>query len=163
MSHDRAAGKRGARAGRLSCSACEADGQWAARHPQNVIRAQQAIAGNADLRAQYEADPELFLQRFGVAPEEFAAAEGAVRPVSVRPSPIHGQGVFAGQRIQRGDTIARMLRQERDDVSSVASKVNHAEAPNALPVVEGGEMVLKAVEDITPGREVVSRYPFPGK
>ena len=154
---DRPAGKR---AQRLGCSACEADGQWTSRHPQALERAQLAIEGNADLRLQYEADPALFLQRFGVAPAQLV---GALRPVAVGPSSIHGQGVFAGQGVRRGEPIATMLRPGGDDVSRVASKVNHGDAPNALPVVEGDQMVLKAVEDITPGREVVSSYPFPGK
>ena len=136
------------------------------RHQLNMARVEFAISGNEDQRLQYEADPALFMQRMGVAPAApgAGAQEGAMSKVDIRSSPIHGQGVFSDRGVRKGEAIAKLLNKDGDDVSKVASKVNHSGEPNALPVVEaGGDIVLRAVRDVPPGNEVVSSYSYPGK
>jgi len=136
---------------------------------QANFRAQQTIAGNSELGEQFQADPQGYLQRFGVHPAAPTPAtpsgtmEGHVHDVHIKESALHGQGVFASQPVKAGDTICKVLNGSRDDVSPVASKVNESGQPNALPVVEGDHMVLRAVRDVPPGQEVLSKYDFPGK
>ncbi|MCC6994137.1 MAG: SET domain-containing protein-lysine N-methyltransferase [Deltaproteobacteria bacterium] len=129
------------------------------------FRARATIAQSPNYRAEFAADPELCMQRFGVARAEYSPAlptpEGGATPIHVAGSDVHGQGVFASQGVRAGQTIVKMLNPTRDDVSDAASKVNSSQTPNALPVSEGGGLVLKATQDIPAGREVLSRYNFP--
>jgi hypothetical protein len=145
------------------------------RHLLGLERARLAIAGNDDYRLQFEADPTSFMQRFRATgpvsssrptPALIPAAvgstpSGAHSDVKVGTSPIHGQGLFSGRGVRSGEVVGRVMNDKGDDVSPMASKVNNSDRPNAMPVMQGGEMVLKAVSDVPAGQEVLSNYPFP--
>jgi hypothetical protein len=133
----------------------------------NLKRAQFALQ-NSPEQELYQADPAAYLQRFGLRPcsepgHVHSADCGSAGPAQVKPSSIHGDGLFANRTIAKGDAITPLLNHQRSDVSALASKVNQSENANSVPQVEGGTMVLRAARDMKPGEEILAQYDYPGK
>lgn len=143
-----------------------------------LAQARNAVTSPAH-RAQFEADPVAFVQRFGLGhfarggdearalvgldarsadPSGESAAHSAL---VLSPSPIHGDGVFAGAPISAGTVVSRLVVGE--DVSYTASKVNQSENVNVAPTGPATSQVLTATQDLGPGEEVLADYPYPGK
>lgn len=76
--------------------------------------------------------------------------------VTLGPSPIHGTGVFATQDFWPEDPIgmARIdgLR------TQLGRYTNHSHEPNALMVLEDGQIYLKALAQIREGEEITTDY-----
>jgi hypothetical protein len=140
------------------------------RHVQQAQRLQQArraLVDNARNAASYEADPQGYLRRYGVqhgvTAEEAADPAGTAQAAAglvVGASPIHGKGVFSEKGITKGSVVCAVVA--GDTITDTAARVNAADVPNTAMEVEGGRLVLRATEDLAPGREVVANYPVDG-
>ena len=90
----------------------------------------------------------------------------------VRPSPIHGKGIFATRRIRRGERIGRYLSRRTEADGTYVLWVEHGDGwrkyegygrlrflnhrRNANAELDGLE--LHAVEAIEPGEEITIHY-----
>lgn len=103
-------------------------------------------------------------------------------PVEMKPSPVHGRGMFAKIRIKAGKVIETapliFIKRERDltDDSIVrrydlrlegensaimlgyGSIYNHSDYNNAIWYYQGDLLFVEAVRDINPGEEVFVNY-----
>jgi hypothetical protein len=145
----------------------------------SLERARHAVTGNDAYRAQFEADPLGFLNRFGLghAATNAAAARqllgGATRHADpggesradarlvIARSPIHGEGVFTSSPIAAGQIVSSLVT--GDSVSYTASKVNQSSKVNVEPRPGSGGPVLVTTEPVRAGTEIVADYPYPGK
>lgn len=141
-------------------------GEGPGRHvlqAQRQQQAQRALVDNAGNAASYEADPRGYLRRYGITQQEAvdpAGTAGAAAGLVVGASSIHGKGVFSGDGITKGSVVCAVVAGET--ITDTAARVNAADVPNTAMEMEGGRLVLRATEDLAPGREVVANYPLDG-
>ena len=87
---------------------------------------------------------------------EFDRQDISIPGVILKPSPIHGTGVFAAQRFLAGDVIgmARIdgLR------TQLGRYTNHCQIPNAQMVAKMGSIILKAITHISVDDEITTNY-----
>lgn len=77
--------------------------------------------------------------------------------LAVRPSRIHGVGLFARRGIEEGSALFRAIEAGR--LTRVAKYINHSSAPNStLMQSGGGEYVEVATAPIREGEEVTADY-----
>ncbi len=73
-----------------------------------------------------------------------------------RSSPIHGVGMFALRKINRGEGFLVVKNKKR---SNLARFVNHKDLPNLEVYIKGeGELWCKALIDIPKGEEITMDY-----
>lgn len=101
----------------------------------------------------------------GTTPLQAKAPEGAGEHLEVRPSPIHGKGLFAragfrpGEPIETGATARETGEGGRAwEVTPEARYTNHHDAPNAKLTTSGGKLLMSAGRSIRPGEEVTVDY-----
>ena len=76
----------------------------------------------------------------------------------VRPSPIHGNGVFAKAGIKKGDFINTHMN-PGTAITRFGKYLNHSKDPNAQSVKNNdGSYFTNAVKDINPGDEITLDY-----
>lgn len=85
--------------------------------------------------------------------------------VFLRPSLVHGTGLFVSRDIRRGEKIARaMIRMRGEDsldryeLTKAARYTNHSQEPTARLAKEGHEIYLAALQDISAGDEIFVDY-----
>jgi len=78
----------------------------------------------------------------------------------IKPSPIQGLGVFAGEQIPKGtDLGAAQTKQDKGySVTSLGKYHNHSLEPNCENVLTGNERHLISSKDIAPGEEITINY-----
>jgi hypothetical protein len=107
------------------------------------------------------------LRCIGITPEELTLISERLddqvpftsEPTCIRigASAIHGQGVFATQDFQRGESIVMARRGEKR--TPAGRYCNHAADPNAEMVMTlGGDVYLTALREIKSGEEILTDY-----
>ena len=88
-----------------------------------------------------------------------------MKKVKVGKSKIHGNGLFADERIKRGDVIqlVHTMRELEPGVMKTTPTLlgrnyNHSEDSNALNVVDGNNRYLVALKEIEAGGEITTDY-----
>lgn len=84
----------------------------------------------------------------------------------VRPSKIHGEGLFTTKKLNAGENVGLGLTQVsstgnlNDDYSQTphAKKVNHAKHPNIKLVRKGNKLFMVTSKPVQPGEELTSDY-----
>lgn len=77
-------------------------------------------------------------------------------PIEVKPSNIHGLGVFATKTIKKGAKIALA---RLDNSRTIAGRyTNHSDSPNSEPVIEDNKGFFFSLEEIKKGSEITVNY-----
>ena len=121
-----------------------------------------------DPHAEDREDYELFLAEINLDHKQvfmlmsnesdmIAQPECDAASICIRPSTIHGLGVFARRKFSKGDFVARARVGPMR--TPVGRYTNHALTPNArmLPTGDGG-IEVRAVSEISTGEEITSNY-----
>jgi len=76
----------------------------------------------------------------------------------VRPSPIHGNGVFSQNRVKKGDFINTHMT-PGTTITKFGKYLNHSDDPNAQSIKNSdGSYMSHAQKDIKPGDEITLDY-----
>jgi len=78
----------------------------------------------------------------------------------IKPSPIQGLGVFAGEQIPKGTDlgVAQIKHTEGYSVTPLGRYHNHSLEPNCENVLVGNERHLVSSKDVEPGEEITINY-----
>jgi len=77
----------------------------------------------------------------------------------VKPSPIHGDGLFAAEDIEAGRILMRSSVHRWGDWSGTFfSKINHASSANTVLLRRNCELLMVAMVDIWAGSEITANY-----
>ena len=88
--------------------------------------------------------------------------------ISIKPSNIDGNGLFAEEPISKGDIIGvshvrkKFMKDGEEYTAPIPSKLvgyyNHHDIPNVTEVDMGDHILMKAIRNISPNQEIVSNY-----
>ena len=78
----------------------------------------------------------------------------------IKPSPIHGLGVFAGEQIPQGTDlgIAQTEQNEGYSVTLLGEYHNHSLEPSCENISDGSARHLVSSKNIEPGEEITINY-----
>ena len=78
----------------------------------------------------------------------------------IKPSPIHGLGVFSGEHISKGtDLGVAQIKQGADyKVTPLGKYHNHSSEPSCINVSNGNERHLVTSRDLEPNEEITINY-----
>jgi len=81
-----------------------------------------------------------------------------VNNFEVRPSPIHGHGIFSQTNIPKGDFINTHMN-PGNDITKFGRYLNHSKVPNAKSIRNDNDSYFTHAEkDIKPGDEITLDY-----
>lgn len=72
--------------------------------------------------------------------------------LAIKDSPIHGKGMFATSRFNKGDYIASLITNQRWTAAGML--INHSRTPNSIQIGRGAT----ALRSIEPGEEITLNY-----
>jgi len=132
--------------------------------PEQIVDA-LTVDSYADLdRLLSKADLEYKVAQFGFTPElmhEISVDEDTLDPtpidgVDVRPSELHGLGLFAVKDFQRGESICKVRDGDKRTLAGRYS--NHSPVPNCAVRLEDGQLILVALRGIEIYEELTTDY-----
>ena len=79
--------------------------------------------------------------------------------LELKPSQIHGYGVFASEDIPAGDMLG-MTHIESPELirTPLGGYINHSMNPNCIRILEGNRWYLQSIQDISEGEEITLMY-----
>ena len=79
--------------------------------------------------------------------------------LELKPSQIHGYGVFASEDIPAGDMLG-MTHIESPELirTPLGGYINHSMNPNCIRIQEGNRWYLQTIQDISEGEEITLMY-----
>ena len=79
--------------------------------------------------------------------------------LELKPSDIHGYGVFASEDIPAGDMLG-MTHIESPELirTPLGGYINHSMNPNCIRISEGNRWYLQTIQDISEGEEITLMY-----
>ena len=79
--------------------------------------------------------------------------------LELRPSEIHGYGVFALEDIPAGKMLGLSHIQSPELIRTpLGGYINHSMNPNCIRILEGNRWYLQAIADISEGEEITLMY-----
>ena len=79
--------------------------------------------------------------------------------LELRPSEIHGYGVFALEDIPAGEMLGLSHIQSPELIRTpLGGYINHSMNPNCIRILEGNRWYLQAIADISEGEEITLMY-----
>ena len=79
--------------------------------------------------------------------------------LELRPSEIHGYGVFALEDIPAGKVLGLSHIQSPELIRTpLGGYINHSMNPNCIRILEGNRWYLQAIADISDGEEITLMY-----
>ena len=79
--------------------------------------------------------------------------------LELRPSEIHGYGVFALENIPAGQMLGLSHIQSPELIRTpLGGYINHSMNPNCIRILEGNRWYLQAIADISEGEEITLMY-----
>ena len=89
--------------------------------------------------------------------------EGTYKPLpdnlELRPSEIHGYGVFALEDIPAGQMLGLSHIQSPELIRTpLGGYINHSMNPNCIRILEGNRWYLQSIQDIEEGEEITLMY-----
>ena len=79
--------------------------------------------------------------------------------LELRPSEIHGYGVFALEDIPAGKVLGLSHIQSPELIRTpLGGYINHSMNPNCIRILEGNRWYLQAIADISEGEEITLMY-----
>ena len=79
--------------------------------------------------------------------------------LELKPSPIHGYGIFATAPISTGEMLGMSHIQSPELVRTpLGGYINHSMNPNCIRILEGNRWYLQAIADISVGEEITLMY-----
>ena len=79
--------------------------------------------------------------------------------LELRPSEIHGYGVFALEDIPAGQMLGLSHIQSPELIRTpLGGYINHSMNPNCIRILEGNRWYLQAIADISEGEEITLMY-----
>ena len=79
--------------------------------------------------------------------------------LELRPSEIHGYGVFALEDIPAGQMLGLSHIQSPELIRTpLGGYINHSMNPNCIRILEGNRWYLQSIQDIEDGEEITLMY-----
>ena len=79
--------------------------------------------------------------------------------LELRPSEIHGYGVFALEDISAGQMLGLSHIQSPELIRTpLGGYINHSMNPNCIRILEGNRWYLQSIQDIEDGEEITLMY-----
>ena len=79
--------------------------------------------------------------------------------LELRPSEIHGYGVFALEDIPAGQILGMSHIQSPELIRTpLGGYINHSMNPNCIRILEGNRWYLQSIADISDGEEITLMY-----
>ena len=79
--------------------------------------------------------------------------------LALRPSEIHGYGVFALEDIPAGKVLGLSHIQSPELIRTpLGGYINHSMNPNCIRILEGNRWYLQSIQDIEEGEEITLMY-----
>ena len=79
--------------------------------------------------------------------------------LELRPSEIHGYGVFALENIPAGQMLGLSHIQSPELIRTpLGGYINHSMNPNCIRILEGNRWYLQSIQDIEEGEEITLMY-----
>ena len=79
--------------------------------------------------------------------------------LELRPSEIHGYGVFATSPISQGESLGLSHINAPELIRTpLGGYINHSMNPNCIRILEGNRWYLQAIADISEGEEITLMY-----
>ena len=79
--------------------------------------------------------------------------------LELRPSEIHGYGVFALEDIPAGEMLGLSHIQSPELIRTpLGGYINHSMNPNCIRIQEGNRWYLQTIQDISEGEEITLMY-----
>ena len=79
--------------------------------------------------------------------------------LELRPSEIHGYGVFALEDIPTGEMLGLSHIQSPELIRTpLGGYINHSMNPNCIRILEGNRWYLQSIQDIEEGEEITLMY-----
>ena len=79
--------------------------------------------------------------------------------LELRPSEIHGYGVFALEDIPAGKVLGLSHIQSPELIRTpLGGYINHSMNPNCIRILEGNRWYLQSIQDIEEGEEITLMY-----
>ena len=79
--------------------------------------------------------------------------------LELRPSEIHGYGVFALENIPTGEMLGLSHIQSPELIRTpLGGYINHSMNPNCIRILEGNRWYLQSIADISEGEEITLMY-----
>ena len=79
--------------------------------------------------------------------------------LELRPSEIHGYGVFALEDIPAGEMLGLSHIQSPELIRTpLGGYINHSMNPNCIRILEGNRWYLQSIQDIEDGEELTLMY-----
>ena len=79
--------------------------------------------------------------------------------LELRPSEIHGYGVFALEDIPAGEMLGLSHIQSPELIRTpLGGYINHSMNPNCIRILEGNRWYLQSIQDIEEGEEITLMY-----
>ena len=79
--------------------------------------------------------------------------------LELRPSEIHGYGVFALEDIPAGKMLGMSHIQSPELIRTpLGGYINHSMNPNCIRILEGNRWYLQSIQDIEEGEEITLMY-----
>ena len=79
--------------------------------------------------------------------------------LELRPSEIHGYGVFALEDIPAGEMLGLSHIQSPELIRTpLGGYINHSMNPNCIRILEGNRWYLQSIQDIEEGEELTLMY-----
>ena len=79
--------------------------------------------------------------------------------LELRPSEIHGYGVFALEDIPAGQMLGLSHIQSPELIRTpLGGYINHSMNPNCIRILEGNRWYLQSIQDIEEGEEITLMY-----
>jgi hypothetical protein len=126
---------------------------------------QNFVGGRAVMKWEPENDYHLFLKECGLTEDqvqEMVQQDDVVSfseepfELDLRPSDIHGLGMFARDDIESGVVICVA---RKNNMRSLAGRyINHAKTPNCIMIRDGSDLYVKSLCDINKNDEITVNY-----
>ena len=79
--------------------------------------------------------------------------------LELRPSDIHGYGVFASEDIPAGQVLGLTHIESPELIRTpLGGYINHSMNPNCIRISEGNRWYLQTIQDISEGEEITLMY-----
>jgi len=79
--------------------------------------------------------------------------------LELKPSQIHGYGVFASEDIPAGDMLGLTHIESPELIRTpLGGYINHSMNPNCIRIQEGNRWYLQTIQDIPQGEEITLMY-----